>query len=82
MTFLGDPARLPYPQRPLAFLALCYSLVAAGWGLRAAMGHEAVACYPAPTSPDLLLAQAGLGHAHCALVFFLTYFFGNAIAIW
>lgn len=88
LTFLTDSdsrgCRFPYPDRPLPFLALCYNVVSVGWGVRAVLGREPVACYPDPHthSHTLLLAQEGLGNAHCALVFFLTYFFGNAIAIW
>ncbi|KAG8325577.1 Wnt-activated receptor activity protein [Homalodisca vitripennis] len=81
VTFLADSGSMfPYPERPLPFLALCHNMVSVGWGLRAALGRDAVACYP-DYSRTLLLAQEGLGNAHCALVFFLTYFFGNAIAI-
>ncbi|XP_054268060.1 frizzled-4-like [Macrosteles quadrilineatus] len=88
LTFLGDPgsrnSRWPYPDRPLPFLALCYNMVSIGWGLRAVLGREEVSCYPDPRghSSQLLLAQQGLGNAHCALVFFLIFFFGNAIAVW
>lgn len=84
LTFLFDSSsrnsHFPYPERPLPFLALCYSMVSVGWGVRAALGREAVACYPDTDSS--LLSQGGLGNANCALVFFLTYYFGNAIAMW
>lgn len=84
LSFLFDSSsrnsHFPYPERPLPFLALCYSMVSIGWGVRAALGREAVACYPDTDSS--LLSQGGLGNAHCALVFFLTYYFGNAIAMW
>lgn len=90
LTFLLDSSsrnpHFPYPERPLPFLAFCYCMVSVGWGVRATLGREAVACYPDlhsyNDSPSPLLSQGGLGNAHCALVFFLTYYFVNAIAIW
>lgn len=84
-TFLIDSGggRFRYPERPLAFLALCYNLTSVGWGVRAAAGRTAVACHPDPHyASQLLLSQDGLGNANCAVVFLLLYYFGNAAAVW
>ncbi|KAL0274863.1 UNVERIFIED_CONTAM: hypothetical protein PYX00_002895 [Menopon gallinae] len=84
-TFLVDSGggRFRYPERPLAFLALCYNLASVGWGVRAAAGRNAVACHPDPNyTSQLLLSQDGLGNANCAVVFLLLYYFGNAAAVW
>lgn len=76
-------SRFPYPERPLPLLALCYNIVSIGWGLRAGIGRNAVACNPDPQEPDiLLLSQDGLGNANCTLVFLLIYYFGNAASVW
>jgi len=76
-------SRFRYPERPLAFLALCYNLTSVGWGVRAVAGRSAVSCVPDLVYPArLLLAQDGLRNAKCAVVFLLLYYFGNAAAVW
>lgn len=87
LTFLvdsgGGQARFRYPERPLAFLALCYNLASVGWGVRAAAGRTAVACSPDTQNPSrLLLSQDGHINANCAVVFLLLYYFGTAAAVW
>lgn len=76
-------SRFRYPERPLAFLALCYNLASVGWGVRAVAGRAAVSCVSDLVYPSrLLLAQDGLRNAKCAVVFLLLYYFGNAAAVW
>lgn len=76
-------SRFRYPERPLAFLALCYNLSSIGWGVRAIAGRAAVSCVPDQVYPTrMLLAQDGLRNAKCAVVFLLLYYFGNAGAVW
>ncbi|GLH07064.1 Frizzled-2 [Gryllus bimaculatus] len=75
-TFLIDPERFRYPERPIAFLSACYLLVALGYLLRAALGHEAVACDGAA------LRRGAAGPGLCTLVFLLVYYFGMASAVW
>ncbi|XP_066991511.2 frizzled-4 [Anabrus simplex] len=87
LTFLvdsgGGQARFRYPERPLAFLALCYNLASVGWGVLALAGRNAVACSPDPHAPGrLLLSQDGLANANCAVVFLLLYYFGIAASVW
>ncbi|XP_049957669.1 frizzled-2 [Schistocerca serialis cubense] len=76
-TFLIEPERFRYPERPIVFLSGCYCVVSAGYLARALLGPEAAAC----DGPLLRHGQAsppGL----CALVFLLIYFFGMASSIW
>ncbi|XP_063243493.1 frizzled-4-like [Bacillus rossius redtenbacheri] len=83
LSFAVDGSRRRYPERPLAFLALCHALCSAGWGLRAAAGRSSVACAPDPAAPGRwLLAQDGLSNANCAVVFLLLYYFGTAASVW
>ena len=87
LTFLvdsgGGQARFRYPERPLAFLALCYNLTSVGWGVRAAAGRTAVSCSPdTQDSTRFLLSQDGHINANCAVVFLLLYYFGTAAAVW
>ncbi|KAF4526447.1 hypothetical protein B566_EDAN014059 [Ephemera danica] len=89
LSFLVDSGRFRYPERPVAFLALCYNLASVGWGVRAAAGRSAVACHVAPSAPFpgapaplLILSHDGLANANCAVVFLLLYYFGMAAAVW
>ncbi|PSN57048.1 hypothetical protein C0J52_01731 [Blattella germanica] len=87
LTFLvdsgGGQAKFRYPERPLAFLALCYNLASVGWGVRAAAGRTAVACSHDTQNPTrLLLSYDGHINANCAVVFLLLYYFGTAACVW
>lgn len=76
-TFLIDPERFRYPERPIVFLSGCYCVVSAGYLVRAALGPEAAAC-----DGSLLRHGAASPPGLCALVFLLIYFFGMASSIW
>nr|VZI45416.1 unnamed protein product [Spirometra erinaceieuropaei] len=76
VTFLADPARFQYPERPIVYLSACYLLVAVGYLIRVVLGHENVACEgPA-------LRRGTTGPAQCSIVFILTYLFGMAASVW
>ncbi|CAL8347251.1 unnamed protein product [Merluccius merluccius] len=78
-TFLIDPRRFQYPERPIIFLSACYMLVSAGYLVRLAAGHERVAC--AADARTVHYEAAGPA-ALCTAVFLLVYFFGMASSIW
>uniref|UniRef100_UPI00358EBBB7 frizzled-8-like n=1 Tax=Myxine glutinosa TaxID=7769 RepID=UPI00358EBBB7 len=78
LTFLIDPTRFQYPERPIVFISLCYLFVSLGYIARLLAGHEAVAC-----DQNLrTVYYAATGPALCTVVFFLIYFFGMAAAVW
>ncbi|CAL8284710.1 unnamed protein product [Gadus morhua 'NCC'] len=84
-TFLMDRARFTYPELPVVYLAACSLGVAAGYLLRLAAGHRAVACAAADgggAGPALARGAAATGSPLCMLVFLLLYFFGMAGAVW
>lgn len=84
LTFAVDSSnRGRYPEKPLVFLALCYTLVSVGWGVRIAAGRNPVSCRTEDTIPGrYLLTEDGFGNANCAVVFLLLYYFGMAACVW
>ncbi|CAL8288708.1 unnamed protein product [Lota lota] len=80
-TFLMDRGRFQYPELPIVYLAACSLCVAAGYLLRLAAGHRAVAC-TADGAHALGRGGAAAGSPLCMLVFLLLYFFGMAGAAW
>uniref|UniRef100_A0AAV2K033 Uncharacterized protein n=1 Tax=Knipowitschia caucasica TaxID=637954 RepID=A0AAV2K033_KNICA len=76
VTFLMRRERVPYPERPIVFMAACHLCVSLGFLLRLAAGHEHVAC------DGDIIRYGSTGPALCTLVFLLTYFFSMASALW
>ncbi|THD27541.1 Frizzled-8 [Fasciola hepatica] len=76
LTFLADPGRFQYPERPIIYLSACYLMVAFGYLIRVGMGHESVAC------DGPVLRRGSTGPAQCSVVFLLTYVFGMASSVW
>nr|CAH8823259.1 unnamed protein product [Trichobilharzia regenti] len=75
-TFLADPGRFQYPERPIIYLSACYFMIALGYLIRVGMGHEKIAC----DGPVLRIGTTG--PAQCSIVFLLTYVFGMASSVW
>ena len=93
-TFLMDPGRFHYPERPIMFLSLCYLLVSIGYLIRVTLGHEEVSCQLQRPSEALsydnkLMSRVGMPAAGaseasilCTTVFVLVYFFSMASSVW
>jgi len=93
-TFLMDPGRFHYPERPIMFLSLCYLLVSIGYLIRVSVGHEEVSCQlqrPGQTLSydNKLISRVGIPAAGgseanilCTTVFVLVYFFSMASSVW
>lgn len=93
-TFLMEPGRFHYPERPIMYLSLCYLLVSVGYLVRVWLGGEAVSCQlvrpgqpPGYTNP--LVARVGMPASGtselavpCTTVFVLIYFFSMASSVW
>lgn len=43
-TFLIEPSRFKYPEKPIIYLSICYLLVSLGYLMRFVFGHERMAC--------------------------------------
>lgn len=79
-TFLIDPSRFHYPERPIIFLSMCYNLYSIGYLVRVFSGRETIVCQE--SSNGKYLISDGMSNTSCTIVFFIHYFFGMASAIW
>ncbi|XP_015922948.1 frizzled-5 [Parasteatoda tepidariorum] len=77
LTFIIDPSRFRYPERPIIFLSGCYLMVSVGYLVRLGLGHEAVAC-----DGQIIRYHTTGRPPACTIVFFLVYFFGMASSLW
>uniref|UniRef100_A0A8D2LAI3 Frizzled class receptor 10 n=2 Tax=Varanus komodoensis TaxID=61221 RepID=A0A8D2LAI3_VARKO len=80
LTFLVDPQRFKYPERPIIFLSMCYCVYSAGYIIRLFSGAESIACDR--DSGQLYVIQEGLESTGCTLVFLVLYYFGMASSLW
>ena len=93
-TFLMDPARFHYPERPIMYLSLCYLLVSTGYLIRITAGHDTIACQLQRPGAGLsydnrLVSRVGMpatGSSEvsvlCTAVFVLIYFFSMSSSVW
>lgn len=82
LTFLLEPRRFRYPERPIIFLSMCYNLYSVAYVVRAVAGAENVACDREPGGGGSYVIQEGLESAGCTAVFLLLYYFGMASSVW
>lgn len=80
LTFLVDPGRFRYPERPIVFLSMCYCVSSLGYIIRLFAGAESIACDR--DSGQLYVIQEGLESTGCTLVFLVLYYFGMASSLW
>ena len=81
LTFVVDRHRFRYPERAIVFLSACYALVAVGYVVRLAAGHESTACEQLDVGTSVI-RYAATGPPVCTTVFLLIYFFGMASCLW
>ena len=63
-TFVVQPIKVDYPERPILFLSICYLLLSLGYGIRLIVGHENLSC--AQTQEGVLHAvPPGRGSLPC-----------------
>ncbi|KAK2716659.1 frizzled-4-like [Artemia franciscana] len=82
VTYLIDGSKFRYPERPLFFMAMCYTLASVGYGIRLLGGRSDISCHIEPQHGINILTQEGLDQSNCAIVFLMTYFFGMASCAW
>lgn len=80
-TFLIDSRRFRYPERPIIFLSMCYSIYCGAYIIRLVVGREIISCALSSDGQRYLI-QEGLSNTGCAIVFLLLYFFGMASSLW
>ncbi|KAK2500931.1 hypothetical protein MC885_005000 [Smutsia gigantea] len=80
LTFLIDPARFRYPERPIVFLSMCYCVYSVGYIIRLFAGADSIACDR--DSGQLYVIQEGLESMGCTLAFLVLYYCGMASSLW
>ncbi|KAG7273540.1 hypothetical protein CRUP_009889 [Coryphaenoides rupestris] len=80
LTFLLDPHRFQYPERPIIFLSMCYNVYSVAFIIRSVAGAENIACDRENGEPYII--QEGLESTGCTIVFLILYYFGMASSIW
>ncbi len=80
LTFLIDPQRFKYPERPIIFLSMSYCVYSVGFLIRLFVGVENVACDR--DSGVQYIIQEGLESTGCTIVFLILYYFGMASSLW
>ncbi|KAJ8280316.1 hypothetical protein GJAV_G00053140 [Gymnothorax javanicus] len=80
LTFLLDPHRFQYPERPIIFLSMCYNIYSVAFIIRSVAGAENIACDR--ENGELYIIQEGLESTGCTIVFLILYYFGMASSIW
>lgn len=80
LTFLIDPQRFKYPERPIIFLSMCYCVYSVGYLIRLFAGADNIACDR--DSGEQYVIQEGLESTGCTIVFLILYYFGMASSLW
>ncbi|XP_061460710.1 frizzled-9 [Rhineura floridana] len=80
LTFLLEPQRFQYPERPIIFLSMCYNVYSVAFLIRSVAGAENIACDR--EEGELYIIQEGLESTGCTLVFLILYYFGMASSLW
>ncbi|XP_032413657.1 frizzled-6 [Xiphophorus hellerii] len=81
LTFLIDVKRFRYPERPIIFYAVCYSVVSLVYFLGFLIGNGA-ACTKADHHGAVETVVLGSHSKGCTLLFMLLYFFTMAGIVW
>lgn len=82
LTFLINTDRFKYPERPVIFLAVCYSIYSVSHFIRLGNDRKTASCNRDPVSGQYILTQEGLDNTLCAIIFLLNFFFSTASQIW
>ncbi|CAL8251723.1 unnamed protein product [Boreogadus saida] len=80
LTFLIDPQRFKYPERPIIFMSMSYCVYSVGYLVRLFVGAERVACDRDGSVQYVI--QEGLESTGCTIVFLILYYFGMASSLW
>lgn len=80
LTFLLEPHRFQYPERPIIFLSMCYNVYSVAFIIRSVAGAENIACDQ--ENGELYIIQEGLESTGCTIVFLILYYFGMASSLW
>uniref|UniRef100_A0A8C5DIW3 Frizzled-7-like n=1 Tax=Gouania willdenowi TaxID=441366 RepID=A0A8C5DIW3_GOUWI len=81
LTFLLDQSRFQYPDKPIAFMSGCYSLVAAVYGTGFLLG-DSVVCVDKFKEDGYRMVVQGTGSEACTALSVVLYFFSMAGSMW
>ncbi|KAG9338255.1 hypothetical protein JZ751_026060 [Albula glossodonta] len=81
LTFLIDVKRFRYPERPIIFYAVCYSVVSLIYFIGFLLGNS-TACNHATQAGAVDTVVLGSQNKGCTLLFMLLYFFSMAGTVW
>ncbi|XP_069577352.1 frizzled-7-like [Brachyistius frenatus] len=81
LTYLVDPRRFRYPERPIVFLSGCSFMVALTYGAGFLL-EDRVACVGRFREDGYRVAVQGARWDGCTLLFLVLYFFGAAGSTW
>ncbi|XP_076869105.1 frizzled-6 [Brachyhypopomus gauderio] len=81
LTFLIDVKRFRYPERPIIFYAICYSVVSLVYFIGFLLGDKAACSPPAQTGTNATVVQSSQNKG-CTMLFMLLYFFSTAGMVW
>ncbi|XP_026863750.2 frizzled-6 [Electrophorus electricus] len=81
LTFLIDVKRFRYPERPIIFYAVCYSIVSLIYFVGFLLGNEAACSKPTQPGAVATVVQ-GSQSKGCTLLFMMLYFFSTAGMVW
>lgn len=82
LTFWVEPSRFRYPERPIVFLALCYSLLSVAYIVRGAIGAENLSCASQIDGPDYVPVNDVLKSIPCTIWWLITYYLRLASNTW
>jgi len=92
LTFLIEPSRFDYPERPVIFIAVCYAFYSSAFLVRTIAGAELVSCdrsrggasdvLSLSTEIERYVIREGLESVWCLVVFLILYYFGTAGVVW
>lgn len=83
-TFLIDPDRFRYPERPIIFLSVCYLMVALAYVVGFSAG-DSISCrepFPSQGIQTVSTITQGTKYELCTMLFMVLYFFSMASSIW
>ena len=78
-SYLIEPDRFKYPEKPIIYLSICYLFVSFGYLLRYIFGQEQMNCTYGLENNSLDNKTTNLP---CILTFIFIYYFGMASSVW
>ncbi|KAF7993849.1 hypothetical protein HCN44_011118 [Aphidius gifuensis] len=82
LTFLVEPSRFRYPERPIVFLALSYNLLSCLYIVRGFVGPEVFSCASQYDGSSYVPIENGLQSMPCTFWWIFKYYLSLSSSIW